>query len=30
MIKSTNPHDLSYMQQKQVVRLLAMAMADDG
>lgn len=30
MIKSTNLHDLSYMHQKQVVRLLAMAMADDG
>lgn len=30
MIKNNNPHDLSYMHQKQVVRLLAMAMADDG
>lgn len=30
MIKDTKTHDLSYMHQKQVVRLLAMAMADDG
>lgn len=30
MIKNYNPHSLSYMHQKQVVRLLAMAMADDG
>lgn len=30
MVKNYNTHGLSYMHQKQVVRLLAMAMADDG